>query len=519
MNQILSHSIRKPTVITISATDPLGMSGVHADLRALTSMGVHGLCCITATTAQNQAGFFKVNAVSDDAFESQLDALMGHLECDVIKIGLLANANQVKILIDHPILKNKKIVLDPVLAASSGTIEAHESRVLAILTLLPFIDILTPNLDEAKSILGASTKNSENPNTPRIALSLLELGVQSVLLKGGHGLQPSTDYYCDSAIQFYLNHDVYQHNYNRGTGCAMASLISASLALGASRADAVVMAKMQMQSGWTSPFSISAQTGSLDFKQWVSPSDFSFNQAMENNGSSETLEQSTVQSIQLPVQLPNVFKDFDEIQLTFPRCESPLGLYPIFDRAEWLSRLLPLGIKVAQLRVKDLQGDALKQEIKLAVEIARQFNCQLFINDYWQLAIECGAYGVHLGQEDIDEADLKVISQNGLRLGLSSHCYYEVARAKTINPSYIAFGPVYETQTKEMPWIPQGPVGLAYWRAHLLGMPMVAIGGIHAERFNGVKATGVDSIAMITAITQADSPEETVRYFMDEFGR
>jgi len=153
------------------------------------------------------------------------------------------------------------------------------------------------------------------------------------------------------------------------------------------------------------------------------------------------------------------------------------------------------------------------------VDIAKEHDCQLFINDYWQLAIECGAYGVHLGQEDIDDADLKAIADAGLRLGLSSHCFYEVARAKTINPSYIAFGPVYETQTKDMPWVPQGPQGLRYWRAHLPDMPMVAIGGIHGKRFTAVKETGVDSIAMITAITLADDPEQATRDYIQLFDR
>ncbi len=218
----------------------------------------------------------------------------------------------------------------------------------------------------------------------------------------------------------------------------------------------------------------------------------------------------------LQVQLPKVFSALEHYKFNFPRCHKPLGLYPIFERASWLERILPLGITVAQLRIKDLQGAALKQEIQTAVDIAKQYDCQLFINDYWQLAIECGAYGVHLGQEDIDDADLCAIAEAGLRLGLSSHCFYEVARAKTINPSYIAFGPVYETQTKDMPWVPQGPQALYYWRALLPDMPMVAIGGIHGERFDAVKATGVDSIAMISAITEADNPEKITQNYINK---
>ncbi len=495
--------INKPTVITISATDPMGLSGVHADLRALESMGVHGLCCVTATTAQSQNGFTSLNAVSDDVFISQLDALSNHSSCSVIKIGLLANAGQAKILISHSIIKHKKIVLDPVLSASSSDIEQFDNRLKGLQLLLPFVDVLTPNSHEAIALLKGEVKETNEMSIESIAEYFLSVGVKSVLIKGGHTQQPSLDYFSDQEIQFYLSHKVYKHEYSRGTGCAMASLIASSLALSASKGDAVIMAKMQMQTGWSSPFKIAEKTGSLGFDKWVSPKAYQ-QKSVDIKGS-------------LPVTLPLVFKTSVDTSLCFPRCEQPLGLYPIVDRAQWLERLLPLGITVVQLRIKDLTGDTLKSEITKSVKLAKQYGCQLFINDYWQLAIECDAYGVHLGQEDIDDADLNAISHAGLRLGLSSHCFYEVARAKTLNPSYIAFGPVYETQTKDMPWVPEGPIGLKYWRAHLPNVPMVAIGGIHGERFETVKQTGVDGIAMITAITLAADPERTASGYQDQF--
>jgi hydroxymethylpyrimidine kinase/phosphomethylpyrimidine kinase/thiamine-phosphate diphosphorylase len=268
------------------------------------------------------------------------------------------------------------------------------------------------------------------------------------------------------------------------------------------------MAKMQMQTGWKSPFKISENIGSLVFEKWTSPEAYSKNtdrqyQSKDSGG--------------LPVELPIVYKTSEQQGLLFEKCEQPLGLYPIVDRADWLERLLPVGISTAQLRIKDLTGDALRKEIARAVNIAKQYKCQLFINDYWQLAIDCDAYGVHLGEEDIDAADLQAISDAGLRLGLSSHCFHEVARAKSIKPSYIAFGPVYETQTKDMPWVPQGPVGLKYWRQHFSGTPMVAIGGIHGDRFEAVEKTGIDGIAMITAITLAPDPVETAAQYRDRF--
>ncbi len=126
--------------------------------------------------------------------------------------------------------------------------------------------------------------------------------------------------------------------------------------------------------------------------------------------------------------------------------------------------------------------------------------------------MELGAYGVHLGQEDLDEADIEAIRDAGLRLGISSHCHYEVARAHSFNPSYIACGPIYHTTTKDMPWTPQGLAGLSYWQ-DMLDYPLVAIGGINRERMPSVAVTGVSGVAMITAITLADDPEQTCREF------
>lgn len=489
----------KKTVLCISAMDPLGMSGLHADIRALESMNVHALSCITATTAQNQNGFYQLNAVSNDAFKSQLDALCAQATFEIIKIGLLANLEQVNTLLDHSIIQDKKIILDPVLSATAGDIQGHDDRLKGIKKLLPYCTLVTPNLSEANQLLSLNENNEKV-----LANALLKKGMQSVLIKGGHGLQQARDYYAQADVMFYLEHGVYDHSFSRGTGCAMASLIAGALALGSSSGDAVTIAKMQMNTAWQQPFSVDDVTGSLQFKPWQAPTEFSpLN--LENN--------------QLTVDLPLLYQQPENKQLSFPPCDFPLGLYPIFDRAHWLERILPLGVRIVQLRIKDLEGDDLKAEIALAIKIAQAHQCQLFINDYWQLAIELGAYGVHLGQEDIDDADLAAISKAGIRLGLSSHCFYEVARAKTIQPSYIAFGPVFETQTKDMPWIPQGPQGLSYWRAHLPDTPMVAIGGIHGQRFEDVKATGVDAIAMITAITLDPDPEAATSNYMKVFSQ
>jgi hydroxymethylpyrimidine kinase / phosphomethylpyrimidine kinase / thiamine-phosphate diphosphorylase len=198
--------------------------------------------------------------------------------------------------------------------------------------------------------------------------------------------------------------------------------------------------------------------------------------------------------------------------MIFPTCgNQPIGLYPIVDSVTWLEKLLPLGITTIQLRIKN--PSQIENEIQEAVTLARKFSARLFINDFWEPAIEYQAYGVHLGQEDLDTADLEKIYRAGLRLGISTHCKAEVERALILKPSYIACGPIYPTTSKVMPFEPQGIEKLKHWK-NLLPYPIVAIGGINLARMPEVAATGVDGIAVISAITGAKDPIGMTRKLM-----
>ncbi|APS28382.1 thiamine phosphate synthase [Pectobacterium brasiliense] len=181
-----------------------------------------------------------------------------------------------------------------------------------------------------------------------------------------------------------------------------------------------------------------------------------------------------------------------------------LGLYPVVDSVEWIERLLGVGVKTIQLRIKDRSDEQAEAEVIRAIALGRRYQAQLFINDYWRLAVKHQAYGVHLGQEDLDTTDLAAIKQAGLRLGVSTHDDRELARAVAINPSYIALGHIFPTQTKDMPSAPQGLAELARHISDLQGrFPTVAIGGISTDRVPAVLKTGVGSIAVVSAITQA----------------
>ncbi|NOZ90855.1 MAG: thiamine phosphate synthase [Epsilonproteobacteria bacterium] len=179
---------------------------------------------------------------------------------------------------------------------------------------------------------------------------------------------------------------------------------------------------------------------------------------------------------------------------------TPLGIYPVVDRSEKLEPLYRCGITTAQLRVKDMQGDELEKEIVEAIKISNRYNARLFINDYWQLAIKHQAYGIHLGQEDIIEADIKAIHQADIRLGISTHTPKEIKIALDIKPSYVAIGQIFETTSKEMKYNPVGIEDLKRW-AEMVEYPIVAIGGINIDNIELVlKSKSANGIAMISGV-------------------
>ncbi len=202
----------------------------------------------------------------------------------------------------------------------------------------------------------------------------------------------------------------------------------------------------------------------------------------------------------------------------FPAIEVPWpDFYPIVDSFEWVKRLAECGVRIMQLRVKTLEGAGLESEIIKSVAFCRERSIRLFINDFWRLAIKHGAYGVHLGQEDILAADIAAICAAGLRLGVSTHCYHEAAVAHGLSPSYIALGPIYPTKIKSMAFAPQGLDAVRLWK-RLFNYPLAAIGGITLERAGEVLDTGADMVSVITDVTGHSDPETRARAWLERLG-
>ncbi|RWO52054.1 thiamine phosphate synthase [Mesorhizobium sp.] len=193
--------------------------------------------------------------------------------------------------------------------------------------------------------------------------------------------------------------------------------------------------------------------------------------------------------------------------------------YLIVDSAAWIERLAPLGVRLVQLRVKNLAETALRAEIRKAKALCARYKCQLIINDFWRLAIEEDCDFIHLGQEDLQAADLTAIRAAGLRLGLSTHDHLELETAIAATPDYIALGPVYPTILKQMKWAPQGLERLGEWKRRIAPTPLVAIGGLNPDRIEGVFGAGADSAAVVTDITLDADPEARTREWIEKTGR
>jgi thiamine-phosphate pyrophosphorylase len=185
--------------------------------------------------------------------------------------------------------------------------------------------------------------------------------------------------------------------------------------------------------------------------------------------------------------------------------------YLIVDSAEWMARLLPCGVRLVQLRVKDKPDAAITAQIEKAKVLCGKYGAQLVVNDYWQQAIDAGCDFVHLGQGDLDSADLPAIRRAGVKLGISTHDEIELSRALQSETDYIALGPIYPTILKQMAFAPQGLPRIAEWKEKIGNIPLVAIGGITLERVRAVLEAGADSAAVVTDIALNSNPEQRAR--------
>ncbi|MFP2768836.1 thiamine phosphate synthase [Oceanisphaera sp. KMM 10153] len=496
----------KPIVWTIAGSDSGGGAGIQADLHTIQALGGHGCSVISAITAQNSVSVSMVEPVLMQAFTSQLVSLATDMQAGAIKIGLLPGGLRAEVLARY--LKEYRrqwqpyVVLDPVAIASTGQAMAEANLLPAIKQhLLPEVDLITPNAVELEALSGIVPDSPANVRAG--AAALREMGAGAVLVKGGHldwtGDQ-AIDFYSDGEREIWLASPRLETRHGHGTGCTLSSAIATAVAQDYPIEDALVLAKAYVNQGLKGAEAIGAGAGPVAHLGW--PTELADFPAVVMPG--------TALAAQLGINGPSTRGEFA------PMDTLQLGLYPVVTTIAWLERLLEQGVRTLQLRIKDKTDAEVEEDIQAAVELGKRYQARLFINDYWRLAIKHGAYGVHLGQEDIEVADLEAIRAAGLKLGLSTHGYYEMLRARELKPSYLALGHIFPTKTKDMPSRPQGLERLHRYVALMEAeFPLVAIGGISKDRVPLVAQTGVGSIALVTAITEAPDPDAAIRELLE----
>ncbi|WP_233079974.1 thiamine phosphate synthase [Rheinheimera soli] len=491
------HANQAAILWSIAGSDNSAGAGIQADLKTIQSFStseqpLHLYTLVTAITAQHSSGVDACMAVSVAMLHQQAMAFLKDAQPAVIKVGLLVNKLQVLWLADFlQELRQQQpdllVIYDPVAISSSGSRMADADLYQAVMQhLLPQLDLLTPNLPELEALTKAAP-------TRQAVQQLFEFGVKAVLVKGGHDfdIQSCTDELFISPQFSYRGYPAYthqislssprqQHQFNHGTGCCFSSALAAALALGYALEDAFVLAKSYINQGLSQPVVITECSGTLGHLGFPAK----------------------------PNYLPELItEDLRPPAKAFVPLKAPLGLYVIVPSVAELQRALAAGVKTLQLRIKSTDQALLRQEIQQAIQLCQQDDIQLFINDHWQLALELGAYGVHLGQEDINSANLAALQQAGIRLGLSSHGFYKLLRAQQLQPSYLAIGAVFATQTKEMGGKLQGLQKLYRYPALFPKIPLVAIGGINQSNAKAVLATGIKHLAVVQAFANAADPK------------
>ncbi|GAB1039338.1 MAG: hypothetical protein SLagBPW_20410 [Shewanella algae] len=529
---------KKPIVWSIAGSDSGGGAGIQADLATFSNLGCHGCSVITTLTAQSSVAVTLTEAVSEEMLLAQLNALLGDLPPKAIKIGLLANQAQLQLLCDwlarH--LPDVPLVVDPVMVASCGDALSKSTATgaarLDYRPLAALATVLTPNIHEL-ALLSRSDIHDFSSWQDAATCLANELPCH-LLAKGGdfeagiaRGLAEDLLLFKDlphsSGLHqrqgFVLASPRQASSNNHGSGCTLSSAIAAFLAHDWILPDALILAKAYINGALAQSYRVGRGPGplgrpgaclaaelmpaiwSLEDYPWSSPAEVLGAPWLAALTSADAV---SAKGVGVKGVSAEGFK-------TLPH---NLGIYPVVADVELLEALLKAGCRTIQLRLKEevLPGSSAEQAIIRAIALGRQYQARVFINDHWQLAIAHGAFGVHLGQEDLSQASLEAIQGAGLALGLSSHGYFEALLALRRRPSYLALGHIFATKTKVMPSLPQGLARLgAYSETFGSLLPTVAIGGIDEHNLDAVKHTGVANVAVVRAITEAAEPVTAFR--------
>jgi hydroxymethylpyrimidine kinase/phosphomethylpyrimidine kinase/thiamine-phosphate diphosphorylase len=477
----------RPIVWTLAGSDSGGGAGIQADLKTFQTLGVHGCSITSSITAQNSAGVDGVFPSGVDVVRAQWESLMDDMPPTALKIGMPGDRETIQWLGDTLTMTEIFTVIDPVLKSGTGTpLQSQEDLDLFRHHLMPCAGILTPNWPEAAALSGMEIHTKADVEAA--AETLCKYGVRSVLIKGGHMENAPDDavydYWSNGTQSAWFRSARIHTPHHHGTGCVLSSAIAAYHAHDYHELDTLVLARAYLQQGLIQSYSTGSGSGTLGLNETPSRTDI----------------------------LPELLDDQNDCRVTgdFAPLDTPaMGLYPIVDSAEKLERLLKLGLCTLQLRIKNREHPRLEEAIQQCISAGKKYKAQVFINDHWELALKHGAYGIHIGQDDIEHVDLQQVRDAGLRLGISTHSFTEAARALSCHPSYIAVGTIYPTDSKNMDYPALGVKAFGLIRK-LLPVPVVAIGGIHLDNAEALRQCGADGFGVISEISKAEDPAKVI---------
>ena len=559
-----SAQVPPPIVYTIAGSDSGGGAGIQADLHAIHGMGCHGCSAITCLTAQNSVAVTAVHTPPASFLREQLDALNSDMPPDAIKVGMLGSvelATEVGKFLKEANEAGALIVVDPVMISTSGHRLIDTDAQKAMIELVfPYAHILTPNKYEAEALLGRKLKSPQD--VEKGANDLLKMGLRSVLIKGGHSLIEggdnevvlpdvnatlgyAQDFFlsseevpeqdermCDGAKGVWLRSVRFDSEHTHGTGCTLSSAIASALAIGSQRRrsknssgaessinliDACCLGKAYVTQGIGRGVRIGKGSGPV-FQTHFPNSSRHFPSIVRDPSSHEVMKFKQMR-VNKCAELPKK----DEIRET--NIDELGCLFPIVDSLEWVKKVSALrGITDIQLRIKNEKSkDVIIDIVKEANAICKNNNIRLWINDFWEAAIQADCYGVHVGQEDLmacyKNGGIDQLKNNNLALGISTHSFAELSVALALNPTYISLGPIFGTTSKSVAFSPQGTRTIKKWRELIPGhIPLMVIGGINDVTLaEVVKDAGANSVAVIGAITKADKKQEVVDKFTAVF--
>jgi hydroxymethylpyrimidine kinase/phosphomethylpyrimidine kinase/thiamine-phosphate diphosphorylase len=527
----------KPIVWSIASLDGVGgvgSAGIQADSLTIQDLGGHACKVVTATTTQNSEITTDIAPTPSKLMLNQLNCFLSDLMPSAIKIGLLTNTEQFQlvcqwletVLADYQ-QKHKlniPIIWDLVMVSSSGHSLAfvnNQPTVHDYLCLAQQVTLITCNECELKQLADMFTSDDVSSQSA-LDYAADALSANILVTVGDSDDECTTDWLAARSIAHTSAYHEHQRigfkssrvntSHNQSSRCTLSSAIATTMALGHPLLDAIVIAKAYVQQGLLNAHGLDKGPDVLARKGW--PNDLLY-----------------FPEILLP-KYPHVSM---MTLLKFAAITEPLQVYTVTQSLHVLEQVLKAGARTVQLRVKlDINSDAdsviqdqdqvqchldkIENDIICAIALGRQYKAQVFINDHWQLALKHSAFGVHLGQEDLLQADLSQIAEAGLALGLSSHGYFEMLLVQQLSPSYLAIGHIFPTPTKQMPSLPQGLLKLSRYCQLLSGkVPLVAIGGVTIQNLSQLKSTLVNDVAVVRGIELAENPGRSWQAFQQKW--